>query len=67
MTKQHFIALADVIKQARQSSDLFTPFSQKQINVLADYCKEQNARFNRARWLAYINGECGPNGGKLHA
>ncbi len=67
MTKQHFIALADAIKQAQRSSYLFAPFSQEQIKVLADFCKAQNPRFNRARWLAYINGECGPNGGARHA
>ena len=33
------------------------------IGVLADFCQSQNPRFNRARWIAYINGECGPNGG----
>lgn len=32
---------------------------------LADFCKSQNYRFDRGRWLAYIAGECGPNGGKI--
>lgn len=32
---------------------------------LADFCIEQNGRFNRHRWLDYIKGECGPNGGKV--
>jgi hypothetical protein len=32
---------------------------------LADYCKSQNGAFNRERWMAYINGECGPNGGAI--
>lgn len=31
--------------------------------TLADFCVIQNPRFNRERWLAYIAGECGPNGG----
>lgn len=32
---------------------------------LADYCQSQNRAFNRERWLAYVNGECGPSGGKI--
>lgn len=74
MTKKHFIALADVIRQfgERQrkadstalirtngllTTDLLT-------QALADFCASQNPRFQRGRWLAYIAGECGPNGGK---
>lgn len=32
---------------------------------LADFCKSQNGAFKRDRWIAYINGECGPNGGEV--
>lgn len=32
---------------------------------LADFCRSQNGRFDRERWLGYINGECGPNGGTV--
>ena len=32
---------------------------------LADFCKSQNYRFDRERWLVYIAGECGPNGKKV--
>lgn len=35
------------------------------IEFLADFCQSQNQRFQRDRWLAYVRGECGPNGGKL--
>lgn len=34
------------------------------ITMLADFCQAQNPRFNRERWLAYIAGTCGPNGGR---
>jgi hypothetical protein len=66
MTKKHFIALADAIKRhdqrvARAGEDHL--FQQEQLNVLADFCKQVNPHFNRERWLAYIAGECGPNGG----
>ena len=57
MSKKHFIALADHIR-------LSGLFSEKQIESLADYCQSQNPRFNRERWIAYIRGECGPNGGR---
>lgn len=65
MSKRHFIALADAI---RIHNSLFSSFGERfdarQIGVLADFCKAQNSNFNRERWLAYIEGECGPNGGK---
>lgn len=57
MSKQDFIALADVIKQ----SAMFHPSA---IEELADFCEKQNSAFDRNRWLDYIAGKCGPNGGK---
>jgi hypothetical protein len=63
MTKQHFIALADCIKANNAYGR--APFSEEQIDVLANFCKEQNYRFNRERWLGYIKGECGSSGGTI--
>ena len=76
MTKKHFIALADTVRQMKpytpEREDF--PFSDKlyflgreaewQVcqNALADFCASQNPSFNRKFWLAYIAGECGPNG-----
>jgi len=57
MSKRHFIALADAIKASG------VPFSEYHILVLARFCKEQNPRFNSERWLDYVAGLCGPNGG----
>lgn len=34
-------------------------------SAFAFVCAASNPRFNRSRWLAYINGECGPNGGAV--
>lgn len=72
MTKQHFIALADRIKQYNNGafeagSNIVSPiqFSHTQILAIADFCQEQNPNFNRERWLSYIKGECGSNGGKV--
>jgi len=74
MTKRHFIALADTLSDlhADIQRDATTPqmragrFAQWQntLNALADFCASQNPRFNRERWLGYIAGLNGPNGGK---
>lgn len=64
MSKKDFIALADVIRERepeKRTPEWFQWDGTK--SALADFCASQNPRFNRARWLAYIVGECGPNGG----
>jgi hypothetical protein len=61
MTNKHFIALADMIKGKVGHHR----FNDDVINDLANFCQEQNPRFNKDRWVAYINGECGKNGGKV--
>jgi hypothetical protein len=58
MSKKHFIALADTIKTSAST------YTSDQIGELANFCQSQNRNFNRERWIAYIKGECGPNGGK---
>lgn len=64
MTKRHFIALADKIK-AHNSYMNRTRFTQDQIDTLAGFCMDNNPRFDYSRWLDYIEGKCGPNGGKI--
>jgi hypothetical protein len=59
MYKKHFIELADWIRTSP------VPFLPTHIEYLADFCKQQNSNFNRERWLGYIAGECGPNGGAV--
>jgi hypothetical protein len=61
MTKKHFIQLADTIKENPSA------FTWPSINTLADFCKAQNPNFNRDRWLDYIAGKCGKNGGRVKA
>ena len=64
MTKQHFIALADTIRAHNdRNTDWAKTFNMDQIEALADFCKSQNGQFKRERWIDYIKGECGPNGG----
>lgn len=72
MTKKNFIALADAIKDRRLSSraldvcsNFAEPFSPRQLELLANFCESQNPAFNRARWLGYIAGTNGKNGGAL--
>ena len=60
MSKKHFIALADAIKNGTALITL----TQVQIEALADFCRAQNSNFNRDRWLGYIAGTNGKNGGK---
>ena len=81
MSKKHFIALADAMRDLKPPSfeesgiGLNTAHQreyrlyqwQDTCSALADFCESQNAEFKRDRWLAYINGECGPNGGKIKA
>lgn len=65
MTKKHFIALADLIKDYQQTASLDVAFTKEQVNRLADFFTKEFPKFNRERWIAYIKGECGKNGGKV--
>lgn len=65
MSKKDFIALAETVKGFDRWADQFDyePFSEEQINALANFCEGQNPNFKRDRWRDYIAGKCGPNGG----
>ena len=64
MTKKHFIALADVLRNEVLPN--LAPESRADVlNELARFCKSQNPNFDRERWLGYIAGTCGPNGGAI--
>ena len=70
MSKKHFIALADDIRDhnaAAKHSPQYTAFTEDQLELLAQFCINQNIMFNRERWLDYITGKCGPNGGAVKA
>jgi hypothetical protein len=60
MSKKNFIRLAQYLADTKQYCE---PFTQAQIEHLANFCHEQNPAFKRERWISYIAGECGPNGG----
>ena len=80
MSKKDFIALADVIKRLQPDMGIPVNLSHPQAHAekngmqaqwlktreaLADFCESQNPNFMRERWLDYIAGECGPNGGSI--
>ena len=72
MSKKDFIALADIIRMHNAEIDregnyvrVADRFNESQIATLASFCAEQNPMFKRERWLDYINGKCGKNGGAI--
>ena len=62
MTKKHFIEIADAIIE-HNKFEKASPFLGSQLGTLADAFKRINPAFKKERWLDYIAGECGPNGG----
>jgi len=61
MTKKHFIALANYIKDTEGYCESFTP---RQVAHLANFCHSQNPNFDEKRWAGYILDLNGPSGGK---
>ena len=68
MTKQDFIALADAIAEHNRiarNTGVTDTFNAYHLETLADFCRSQNSNFMRERWLGYIAGENGKNGGSI--
>jgi hypothetical protein len=66
MTKKHFIQIADAIREHNRTC--FPEgghFNESHLLTLADQFRRINPNFNRERWLDYIAGRCGSNGGKV--
>lgn len=67
MSKKDFIALADMIREHNRIANdgmlRDQTFNQAHIDALADFCQRQNSAFKRDRWLGYIAGTNGVNGG----
>lgn len=68
MSKKDFIALADTMRDflatnaGREMDDITRRVL---LEHLARFCRGQNSRFMQGRWLDYISGLCGPNGGQI--
>ena len=69
MTRKLFVALADSIREHNRLAKFNgeTAFTDDQLASLARFCASENPRFKRERWLDYIAGRCGPNGGTIAA
>lgn len=63
MSKKHFIALADAIREHNLHSD--QQFNSWHLDALAAFCLRQNPNFNMNRWIGYVKGQCGKNGGTI--
>ena len=59
MSKKDFIALADFMRENWPYSGT----EQQQNETMAEFLQMQNPRFKRDRWLGYIAGTNGKNGG----
>ena len=68
MPKKHFIELADALRR-QKPADHLDPNKREQwdqdVKAIADVCASVNLAFNRGRWMDYIEGRCGPSGGKI--
>jgi len=69
MSKKQFVALADSIREHNRFAKFNgeNTFTDDQLAALARFCASANPRFKRERWLDYIAGRCGPNGGTVAA
>jgi hypothetical protein len=67
MTRKQFVALADSIGEHNRLAKFNgeNAFTVDQLAALARFCALENPRFKRERWLDYIAGRCGPNGGTI--
>ena len=66
MSKKHFIALADGLRANRpeQAGEARCQWD-NDVAAIANRLVASCPRFNRQRWLSYVAGECGPNGGTV--
>lgn len=61
MTKKHFIALAETVRDMLAVGGI----NDDGIKLLSAFCGTQNPNFKQDRWINYIHGQCGPNGGQI--
>lgn len=65
MTKKHFIALADVMRDIKPREENKAAMEQwtDTCSAMATWCRGESGAFNTRRWFGYIDGTCGPYGG----
>lgn len=59
MSKKDFIALANELHSVYVPIDV--------VDALVRFCKKQNSAFKEDSWRGYLEGTCGPSGGKIEA
>ncbi len=59
MSKKDFIGLADALRPSYRAGAL----RKMDAEAVADFLADNNPLFKRERWLDYLAGVCGPNGG----
>lgn len=63
MSKKYFIALANMIRASRAHNP--NSWRQGEVRELAEFLRSQNPNFNADLWFDYLDGKCGPSGGKI--
>ena len=63
MTKKHFIALADTLRDYETETGEQLP--DRLLSAIGHFCYRQNSFFMFDRWHSYIRGLCGPSGGTI--
>lgn len=61
MSKKHFIALADALREDYKDGRI----PDAVLCSLIGFMRSQNSAFMSERWLSYLKGDCGPNGGAI--
>jgi len=65
MNKKNIIKLANAIRKHNSLNAKKDQFNEKHLATLVSFCAEINDAFMCDRWLDYIAGKCGPNGGSI--
>ena len=63
MTKKDYILVANVLRHLFAREKTFT--TGDILDALCDAFRQINPNFKRGRWIDYILGKCGPNGGTI--
>jgi hypothetical protein len=62
ITKKELIAIGGFMKEKVGTPDQFTI---QQVHDMATFLRTRNQRFDRAKWIGFVTGANGPNGGKI--
>lgn len=64
MSEKNFVDLADTLREVKENSKGAVVSWEELLEELVRFCKRQNPRFDEERWLDYLEGSCGPSGGR---